>query len=401
MGKKFTRVSLGGIRDEADIRGHRKTYIGSMPGRIISAIIEAGVNNPLILLDEIDKMASDFKGDPASALLEVLDSEQNKCFRDHYVELPFDLSNCFFVATANTLSTVPRPLLDRMEVIELETYTDAEKLEIAKRHLVPKQLKKHGLNKNQVSFTSSAINKLIDSYTREAGVRNLEREIASACRKCAKLIVDGETKKITVTAKTVVELLDSQQITSEKISGEDLVGCVNGLAWTSVGGEIMKIEVVSMKGNGKIELTGSLGAVMKESAVAALSYIRKNADVYGIDPTFHEKNDIHIHVPEGAVPKDGPSAGIALTTAIISELTGRKIKRNVAMTGEITLTGRVLPIGGLKEKTAAAYKAGVKTVILPMDNKKDILKLDNFIKDKLEFRYVSNYKEIVPLAFAD
>lgn len=401
MGKKFARVSLGGIRDESDIRGHRKTYIGSMPGRIINAIKNAGVNNPLILLDEIDKMSSDFRGDPASALLEVLDSEQNCAFRDHYIEIPFDLSDCFFIATANTLSTVPKPLLDRMEIIELESYTDIEKLEIAKRHLIPKQLKKHGLNKTLVSFTSGAINRLIEEYTREAGVRNLEREIASVCRKCAKIIIDGEKEKIKVTDKSVEELLGPPQITLELIAEKDAVGCVNGLAWTSVGGEVMKIEVVSMNGSGKLELTGSLGDVMKESAMAALSFIRKHSSELGVEADFHSKKDIHIHVPEGAVPKDGPSAGIALTTAIISELTGRKVRRDVAMTGEITLTGRVLPIGGLKEKTMGAYKAGVKRVILPKDNEKDILKLDDLIKEKLEFKYVSDYMEILPLAFAD
>lgn len=401
MGKKFARVSLGGVRDEAEIRGHRKTYVGSMPGRIINAIINVGVNNPLILLDELDKMSSDFRGDPASALLEVLDGEQNCTFRDHYVEMPFDLSKCFFIATANTLSTVPKPLLDRMEIIELESYTDVEKLQIAKRHLVPKQMKKHGLKKAQISFTDGAIKKIIESFTREAGVRNLEREIASVLRKCAKIIVDGETEKIKITNSNVAEFLDIPEITPETIFQKDTVGCVNGLAWTSVGGELMKIEVVSMDGNGKLELTGSLGAVMKESAMAALSYIRKHSAEFGIDSTFSSKKDIHIHVPEGAVPKDGPSAGIAITTALISELTGKKIKRDVAMTGEITLTGRVLPIGGLKEKTMAAYKAGVVRVILPADNKKDILKLDDFIKEKLEFKYVSDYSEVISLAFAE
>ncbi len=401
MGKKFARVSLGGIRDEADIRGHRKTYVGSMPGRIISAIKNAGVNNPLILLDEIDKMTSDSRGDPASALLEVLDSEQNKGFRDHYLELPFDLSKCFFIATANTLSTVPKPLLDRMEVIELESYTDIEKLEIARRYLVPKQLKRHGLDKTQVSFANGAIKKIIDGYTREAGVRNLEREIASVCRKCAKLVVEGEIEKIKITPQTLEDHLGPPMMISDRIFDKDPVGCVNGLAWTSVGGELMKLEAVSMIGNGKVELTGSLGAVMKESAMIALSYIRKHAIEYGVDPEFNSKRDIHIHAPEGAVPKDGPSAGIAMTTAIISELSGKRIKRDVAMTGEITLTGRVLPIGGLKEKTIAAYKAGVKVVILPKENEKDILKLDDFIKEKIEFKYVSDYREVFDLAFAD
>lgn len=401
MGKKYSRVSLGGIRDEAEIRGHRKTYVGAMPGRIITAIKNSGVNNPLLLLDEIDKLTADSHGDPASALLEALDSEQNYSFRDHFVEYPFDLSKCFFIATANTLSTVPKPLLDRMEIINLESYTEIEKLGIALEHLVPKQRKRHGLKASNIVFKEEAIMKIIDSYTRESGVRNLEREIASVCRKCAKQIVEGKAKKITVTDKKVVELLGAEYFNKETIFEEDKVGCVNGLAWTSVGGEIMSLEALSMEGNGKIELTGSLGMVMKESAMAAVSYIRKYAEKYGVEPSFHSKLDIHIHAPEGAVPKDGPSAGIAMTTAILSELSGKKVKRDVAMTGEITLTGRVLPIGGLKEKTMAAYKAGVKTVILPEGNRKDIAELDDFIKDKLNFVYVSEYSQVAKVAFAE
>ncbi|MBE6648106.1 MAG: endopeptidase La [Ruminococcaceae bacterium] len=401
LGRKYVRVSLGGIRDEAEIRGHRRTYVGAMPGRIINAIKQSGVCNPVILLDEIDKMSSDFHGDPASALLEVLDGEQNRSFRDHYVEIPFDLSRCFFIATANSVSNIPKPLLDRMELIDLESYTELEKLAIAKNHLISKQAVRHGLKKNQIKFTDDAIMKIIRSYTRESGVRNLEREIGSVCRKCAKMAVLGERKSFTVNEKTVAKLLGPETFFEEKIFEEDMVGTVNGLAWTSVGGELMRLEVLSMEGNGKIELTGSLGNVMKESAMAAISYIRKHAVEYNIDPSFYSKTDIHVHAPEGAVPKDGPSAGIAMTTAIISELSGKKVRRDIAMTGEITLTGRVLPIGGLKEKTFAAYKAGVKMVILPKANERDIEKLDKEIKDKLEFKYVSNYGEVAALAFVN
>ncbi len=401
LGRKYVRVSLGGIRDEAEIRGHRRTYVGAMPGRIINAIKQAGVCNPVILLDEIDKMSSDFHGDPASALLEVLDGEQNRNFRDHYVEIPFDLSKCFFIATANSVSNIPRPLLDRMELVDLESYTELEKLAIAKNHLISKQAVRHGLKKNQIKFTDDAIMKIIRSYTRESGVRNLEREIGAVCRKCAKMAVLGERKSFTVNEKTVAKLLGPETFFEEKIFEEDMVGTVNGLAWTSVGGELMRLEVLSMEGSGKIELTGSLGNVMKESAMAAISYIRKHAKKYDIDPSFHSKTDIHVHAPEGAVPKDGPSAGIAMTTAIISELSGKKVRRDIAMTGEITLTGRVLPIGGLKEKTFAAYKAGVKTVILPKANERDIEKLDKEIKDMLEFKYVSNYGEVAALAFVN
>ncbi len=387
LGRKYVRVSLGGVRDEADIRGHRKTYIGSMPGRIVTALTQAKVRNPLILLDEIDKLTSDAHGDPASALLEVLDGEQNKAFRDHFVELPIDLSECIFIATANTLETVPRPLIDRMEVIELKTYTRTEKLQIAKNHLIPKQLARHGLTKKMLSISDSAVLEIIDYYTREAGVRNLERTLADLCRKSAKKIIEnGDGKSIKITAKNISDFLGARKLLPDRISDTDEVGTVNGLAYTEVGGDMLKIEAAVLDGSGKIELTGSLGDVMKESAQIAVSYVRSiSGGEYKFDKDFYKNKDIHIHCPEGAVPKDGPSAGVTMTTALVSALTGIPVKRDIAMTGEITLRGNVLAIGGLKEKTMAAYSAGVKTVFIPADNMRDLPDIDPIARENLEF----------------
>ena len=387
LNRKYVRVSLGGVRDEADIRGHRKTYIGAMPGRIIAALTQAKVRNPLILLDEIDKLSSSIQGDPSSALLEVLDAEQNKAFRDHFVELPFDLSDCLFIATANTLSTVPRPLIDRMEVIELGSYTKSEKIAIAKNHLIPKQLKRHGLSSRKLAITDAALVEMIDFYTREAGVRNLERSIASVIRKAARRLVEqgDNAKKIKIDAKDLPDYLGARKRLPERISADDEIGVVNGLAWTEVGGDMLRVEVAILDGTGKIELTGSLGDVMKESARTAVSYVRMVASQYGIDPSFYKDKDIHIHFPEGAVPKDGPSAGVTIVTALISALSGRRVKRDVAMTGEVSLRGKVLAIGGLKEKTMAAYSAGVKTVLIPEDNVKDLEDIDPIVKGSLTF----------------
>ena len=385
MKRKYVRVSLGGVRDEADIRGHRTTYVGAMPGRIINALIQAKVNNPLVLLDEIDKLTRDAHGDPTSALLEVLDGEQNKAFRDHFVELPFDLSNCFFIATANTLDTIPRPLIDRMEIIEIKIYTKREKMSIAKNHLIGKQLKRHGLNRRMLKITDSALEEIIDFYTREAGVRNLERTIASLCRKAAHEIVSGKIKSVTINAENVSKYLGERKYLPEKIEDTNEIGTVNGLAYTELGGDMLKIEVSALDGTGKVELTGSLGDVMKESAQIAISYVRKIAKDYDIPVDFYKTKDIHIHAPEGAVPKDGPSAGVTMVTALVSELTGIPVRRDVAMTGEITLRGKVLPIGGLKEKTMAAYNAGVKTVLIPHDNLKDLNDIDPLARENLEF----------------
>lgn len=385
MGRKYVRVSLGGIRDEADIRGHRKTYIGSMPGRIIDGIRRAGTKNPVMLLDEIDKLTADAHGDPASALMEVLDPEQNKEFRDHFIEFPFDLSDVMFIATANNLEKIPRPLLDRMEIIELKTYSAEEKLSIAKRHLIPKQIERHGLTASKLKISEPALRMMITSYTREAGVRTLEREIASVCRKAAKRLVGSEEKCIKVTPENLSEFLGAEKVTPETVSDCDEVGVVNGLAYTEVGGTLLKVEVASMPGTGKVELTGSLGDVMKESAKAAITYIRSHCDEWNIDSDFYAKKDIHIHFPEGAVPKDGPSAGVTMVSALISELSGRAVKHTVAMTGEVTLKGKVLPIGGLKEKTMAAYNAGVKTVLLPKDNLKDLEEIDSTVRESLKF----------------
>ncbi len=398
LGRKYVRVSLGGVRDESDIRGHRKTYIGSMPGRIMNAMKQAGTKNPLILLDEIDKMSNDFKGDPSSAMLEVLDSEQNKEFRDHFLEVPFDLSDVLFVTTANDLSTVSPPLLDRMDVIELPSYTREEKFEIAKRHLIPKQLKKNGLNGNMFRISDAGLYEIIDHYTKEAGVRTLERTIASLCRKAAKDIVSKNASRVTITPETAEKYLGVRKFTDDLKSDMPCVGEVNGLAWTSVGGTLMPLEVISLDGKGAIELTGSLGDVMKESAKIAVSYARSVANEYGIESDFYTKKDIHIHAPEGAVPKDGPSAGVTMATAIISELSGIPVRADVAMTGEITLRGKVLAIGGLREKTMAAYKAGIKTVIIPMANKPDLEEVDKKVKDSVEFVFAETIDDVLRVA---
>ncbi|MBP3301454.1 MAG: endopeptidase La [Clostridia bacterium] len=385
-GRNFARVSLGGVHDEAEIRGHRRTYVASMPGKIIEAVREAGSVNPVILLDEVDKIGQDYKGDPAAALLEVLDPEQNKTFKDHFLDLPFDLSNVLFILTANTSDTIPRPLLDRTEVIELSSYTQEEKIHIAKNHLIPKQMKKHGISNKEFRITDAGLNDIIRSYTREAGVRVLERTIASLCRKALKHLAENpEEIKITFKPANLETFLGPRKFRDDPLSKKDLVGTVTGLAYTSVGGEVMPVEVSVMEGTGKIQLTGSLGDVMKESANAAISYIRSHADNLKINGDFYKTKDIHIHVPEGAVPKDGPSAGVTMTTALVSELTGRKVDHTVAMTGEITLRGRVLPIGGLKEKTMAAYKAGVKTVILPEANLPDLEEVDPVVKEAIRF----------------
>lgn len=385
LGRKLARISLGGIHDEAEIRGHRKTYVGAMPGRIISAVRQAGSANPLMLLDEIDKLASSVHGDPASALLEVLDGEQNSAFRDHFLELPFDLSDVLFITTANTTETIPRPLLDRMEVIELTSYTDEEKLQIAKNHLLPKELKRHGLKKTQLKLTDDAIREVITAYTRESGVRVLERELGALCRKSAMRIVTGGVKSVSITGDDLEAHLGVRRYHPERLPKTEQVGVVNGLAWTSVGGELLEVEANVVPGTGKIELTGNLGDVMKESAHAALSYIRSRAAQLGIEAEFYKTKDIHIHFPEGAVPKDGPSAGVAITVAMVSALTGTPVKRGIAMTGEITLRGRVLPIGGLKEKTMAALRNGIHTVIIPADNEKDLADIDQTVRAALHF----------------
>ena len=386
LNRKFARISLGGVRDEAEIRGHRKTYIGSMPGRIMNAVKTAGSSNALLLLDEIDKMGNDYRGDPAAALLEVLDSEQNHAFRDHYIELPFDLSHVLFITTANTTETIPRPLLDRMEVIELPSYTREEKLEIAKRHLVGKQSKRHGLKRSDFSLSNDTLRAIIDGYTREAGVRGLEREMASLFRKIAYRKVEGQQGRIAVKPENLESFLGPEKFKPEKTDRVDQIGVVNGLAWTQVGGELLNIEVNIMDGSGKIELTGQMGDVMKESAKAAVSYIRSRWNELGIrDPDFYKSKDIHIHIPEGAVPKDGPSAGITMATALVSHLSGRPVRHNVAMTGEITLRGRVLPIGGLREKSMAAYIHGMKTVIIPAENLSDLAELAPTVRDALTF----------------
>lgn len=398
MGRKYARVSLGGVRDEADIRGHRKTYVGAMPGRIITAISQAGTADPLILFDEIDKLCSDIKGDPSSAMLEVLDREQNSSFRDHFIEVPFDLSKAVFLTTANDVSNIPAPLLDRMEIIELPSYTAEEKFHITKDHLIPKQLKEHGLKASQMKITDDAINDIIQYYTKEAGVRNLERKIASICRKSAKKIASGEVKRISVKPKDLRDMLGIWKYTADLHLKEDKTGIVNGLAWTSVGGVIMPLEVLILRGTGKVEITGSLGDVMKESARIAVSYVRSIAEKYGINPDFYKENDIHIHAPEGAVPKDGPSAGVTMTTALVSALSGMKVRADIAMTGEITLHGRVLPIGGLREKTMAAYKAGIGTVIVPEANRADLDEVDDAVKEHLNFVFADNLEDVLGTA---
>lgn len=398
MKRKYVRVSLGGVRDESDIRGHRKTYVAAMPGRIITALTQCGSMNPVMLLDEVDKMCADAHGDPSAALLEVLDSEQNKSFRDHFVELPVDLSECFFIATANTLDTIPRPLIDRMEIIELHTYTPAEKLSIAKNHLLPKQLKRHGLSKRTMRLTDAAIAELIQSYTRESGVRNLEREIAALCRKAAMRIVDEGIKSVSIDKADVASYLGGPKFLDEGISGKAEIGITNGLAYTEVGGDLLKVEVLPMDGTGKLELTGTLGDVMKESAHIAVSYIRAHASVYGIAPDFYKTKDIHIHVPEGAVPKDGPSAGVTLTTSLVSALSGIPVRGDIAMTGEITLTGKVLAIGGLREKSTAAYTAGIRQILIPHDNLKDLEELDPVVRTEVTFTPVSTIADVLSIA---
>lgn len=406
MNRKFAQISLGGVKDESDIRGHRKTYIGSMPGRIINSIKTAGVNNPLILLDEIDKMSSDFRGDPASAMLEVLDVEQNKAFFDHYLEIPFDLSNVLFIATANDKYSIPAPLLDRMEIIDITSYTENEKFNIAKKHLVSKQIKLNGLSQKDIKFNDKAILEIINYYTAESGVRDLERKIAKILRKVAKekLFSDVDLektkdKKIIISDKNISNYLGPRKIKQEKLLDQDEIGIVTGLAWTSVGGEIMHIEVSALSGSGKIELTGNLGDVMKESAKTAISYVRSRAKEFGIDQDFYKNKDIHIHAPEGGIPKDGPSAGVTICTALVSELTKKPVRKDVAMTGEITLRGRVLPIGGLKEKTMAAYNTGVKVVFIPKENEPDLYEIDQIVKNSVKFVAVDKIENILDSVF--
>ena len=386
LNRKLARISLGGVHDEAEIRGHRKTYVGAMPGRIITAMIQAGSTNPVLLLDEVDKMGSDYRGDPSAALLEVLDSEQNKTYRDHFLEIPINLNNVMFITTANTLDTIPRPLLDRMEIIELGSYTDEEKLMIAKNHLIPKQLQNHGLKKTQLRISEDAIREIINCYTRESGVRNLERRIADICRKAdMQLLENLDAKRISVTGANTEAFLGPRKFLPDRLPSTDQVGLVTGLAWTAVGGETLEVEVNVMDGSGKLELTGNLGDVMKESAHAALSYIRANASALGVPTDFYKNKDIHVHFPEGAVPKDGPSAGVTVCTAMVSALTNTTVRRDVAMTGEISLRGRVLAIGGLKEKTMAALRHGIRTVIIPKDNERDLSEIDPTVRKSLNF----------------
>lgn len=399
LDKKYVRISLGGVRDEAEIRGHRRTYVGALPGRIVSGLRTAGVKNPLMLLDEIDKMSSDYKGDTASALLEVLDAEQNSKFRDHYVELPVDLSEVLFIASANSLSDIPGPLRDRMEIIEVSSYTENEKLHIAKDHLIAKQLKKNGVNEKQLKISDKALREVIAFYTREAGVRGLERRLGEICRKAARRIYEGETEKIRVSGKNLEEFLGKPKYREDKKNKKDEIGIVRGLAWTSVGGVTLEIEVNVLPGKGELVLTGKLGDVMKESARAGISYIRSISSDYGIDPEFFTKHDIHVHIPEGAVPKDGPSAGITMALAILSAITERPVRADIAMTGEITIRGRVLPIGGLKEKLLAAKNAGMKTVCIPKDNERDLSELSEEITEGMEILPIDHMNQLIKAAF--
>lgn len=401
LGRKFVRISLGGVRDESEIRGHRRTYVGAMPGRIIQGMKKAGKINPVFLLDEIDKMSNDFRGDPSSAMLEVLDPEQNNKFSDHYIEEPYNLSNVLFIATANDLSAIPGPLRDRMEIISIAGYTEIEKHAIAKNHLIPKQLKEHGLTKSQVRINDPAIQDIVRYYTREAGVRGLERQIAGICRKAAKLIVTGEKKSITVSSKTIESLIGKKKYRYGQAETVNQIGVATGLAYTQVGGDTLQIEVSLSPGKGKLILTGKLGDVMKESAQTALSYVRSKTVEFGIDPDFHEKCDIHIHVPEGAIPKDGPSAGVTIATSLVSALTSRPVRREVGMTGEITLRGRVLPIGGVKEKTLSAHRAGLTTIILPKENERDIEDIPESVREELTFKLVSDAEEVLEIALEE
>ena len=399
LNRKLARISLGGVHDEAEIRGHRKTYIGAMPGRIIAAVQQAGSKNALILLDEIDKMGTDYRGDPSSALLEVLDTEQNSTFRDHYLEIPFDLSECIFITTANTTDTIPRALLDRMDVIELGSYTDEEKLMIAKDHLLPKQMKKHGIEKRRLRVTDDALRETIACYTRESGVRNLERELAGLCRRTAmRLVADDAPKRVTVTGKNLEDFLGVRKYLPDEKPAADQIGLVTGLAWTSVGGETLEVEVNVVEGSGKLELTGNLGKVMTESVQAAMSYIRSRTEQLRIPADFYKTKDIHVHFPEGAVPKDGPSAGITVCTAMVSALTGTPVRHDIAMTGEISIRGRVLPIGGLKEKTMAALRHGIRTVIIPADNRKDLEEIDQTVRRALNFIPVRHVDQVLEAA---
>ena len=397
-GREFIRMSLGGVRDEAEIRGHRRTYIGAIPGRIITSIKDSGVNNPLFLFDEIDKLGADYKGDPSSALLEVLDPEQNKTFTDHFLDIPFDLSKVLFVTTANSLDTIPRPLLDRMEVIQVSGYTEEEKLKISEKYLIPKQEKEHGLRRNSLNISEKAIRDIINYYTRESGVRNLERKIADVCRKAAMQTVTRGKKTYSVTPRNLDKYLGQRKFRYDIIEGAGEIGVVNGMAWTAVGGETLSIETLILDGTGKISLTGKLGDVMQESAKTGLSYIRSIAKEFDIEDDFYKNKDIHIHVPEGAVPKDGPSAGVTMFTSVVSALTKVPVRKDVAMTGEITLTGKVLPVGGIKEKVLAAYRAGIRTILLPKDNVKDLEEIPQSVRKNLKVVGLEYAKEALPEA---